>query len=74
MTQIDAGLSRLGCSSRVALTTLVDLGFHLSAVYPAGAPLDDALALLATSYRSTIGIASAWLQHDWHRAARCVAR
>jgi hypothetical protein len=45
----------------VVVTTLVDFALHLGGVYPAGAPLDDGLALLATSYRIIIGIASAWL-------------
>lgn len=46
----------------IGVTTLVDILLHLTGVF-AGAdqPLDDALALLATSYRIVISIAGAWL-------------
>jgi hypothetical protein len=46
----------------VALTTLVDMALHAAHVYPpANQPIDDSLALLATSYRVVIGIAGAWV-------------
>ena len=46
----------------IVVTTLVDIAMHLADVYPPmGRPLNDALALLATSYRIVIGIAGAWL-------------
>jgi hypothetical protein len=45
-----------------AVTTLADVALHLAGVFPpVGQPLDDNLALLATSYRIVIGIAGAWL-------------
>jgi MFS family permease len=44
------------------VTTLVDVALHLAGAFPpVGQPLDDNLALLATSYRIVIGIAGAWL-------------
>jgi hypothetical protein len=46
----------------VVTTTLIDLALHAVGVFPAApAPLDDAGALLATSYRVVIGVAAAWL-------------
>jgi hypothetical protein len=46
----------------IIATTLVDLLLHAVNVFPpAEQPLDDALALLATSYRVVISIAGAWL-------------
>jgi hypothetical protein len=46
----------------VVVTTLVDLLLHALGVFPgAGQPLDDRLALLATSYRIVISVAGAWL-------------
>jgi len=46
----------------VIATTLIDLALHAAGVFPAGGlPLDDAGALLATSYRIVIGVAGAWL-------------
>ena len=46
----------------VALTTLVDIALHAAHVYPpTNQPIDDSLALLATSYRVLIGSAGAWV-------------
>ncbi|HXY40970.1 MAG TPA: hypothetical protein VEQ10_14960 [Vicinamibacteria bacterium] len=46
----------------VVVTTLVDVALHAAGVYPPlQQPIDDKLALLATSYRVVIGIAGAWL-------------
>src|SRR5438128_6168199 len=46
----------------VGLTTVVDIVLHLAGVYP---PLDQPIgtsqALLATSYRTVISVAGAWL-------------
>jgi hypothetical protein len=45
-----------------AVTTLVDIALHGAGVFPpVDQPIDDALALLATSYRIVIGIGAAWL-------------
>jgi hypothetical protein len=46
----------------VVVTTLVDIVLHLAGVFPPmDQPIDDALALLATSYRIIIGVGGAWL-------------
>ena len=46
----------------IAATTLVDIALHLAGIYPGmDQPLDDRLALLATSYRIVIGVAGAWI-------------
>ena len=46
----------------IVVTTLVDVVLHAVAVFPpVGQPINDALALLATSYRTVIGIGGAWL-------------
>lgn len=46
----------------LAATTLVDIVLHVVRVYPPmNQPLNDALALLATSYRLVISVAGAWL-------------
>ena len=46
----------------VAVTTLVDIALHAAGVFPPmDQPIDDRLALLATSYRIIISIAGAWL-------------
>jgi hypothetical protein len=46
----------------IVVTTLVDIALHAAGVYPAwDKPIDDNLALLATSYRIVISIAGAWL-------------
>jgi hypothetical protein len=46
----------------VVVTTLVDMVLHGARVYPpTGEPLDDTLALLATSYRVVIGVGGGWL-------------
>ena len=46
----------------VGVTTLVDIVLHVARVFPpTNQPINDALALLASSYRVVIGIGSAWL-------------
>ena len=46
----------------IVVTTLVDVALHAAGVYPAmNQPINDALALLATSYRIVISVAGAWL-------------
>jgi len=46
----------------IVVTTLVDVILHVAGVYPPlHQPIDDRLALLATSYRILIGIGCAWL-------------
>ena len=46
----------------VVVTTLVDLVLHATGVFPPmNQPINDALALLATSYRVVITVGGAWL-------------
>jgi len=46
----------------IVATTLVDIVLHLTGVFPPmKEPLDDRLALIASSYRVVIGIAGGWL-------------
>ena len=46
----------------IVVTTLVDIALHAAGVFPPwNQPIDDKLALLATSYRVVISIAGAWL-------------
>jgi hypothetical protein len=46
----------------IVVSTLVDIVLHLTNVYPPmDQPLNDSLALLATSYRIVISVAGAWL-------------
>ena len=46
----------------VLVTTLVDIVLHLAGIYPPlDQPIDNRLALLATSYRIVIGVYAAWL-------------
>ena len=46
----------------VGLTTIVDVVLHLAGDYPPmNEPIDNAQAVLGTSYRIVIGIAGAWL-------------
>jgi len=46
----------------IVVTTLVDIVLHVVKVFPPmDQPLDDRLALLATSYRIVISICGAWL-------------
>jgi hypothetical protein len=46
----------------IVATTLVDVALHVAGVFPPfDRPIDDALALLASSYRLIIGIGCAWL-------------
>ena len=51
-----------GLLAVIILTTLVDIALHALAVFPPlGAPLDNRLSLIATSYRILLGIAGAYL-------------
>lgn len=46
----------------IVVTTLVDIVLHVAGVFPPmDQPLNDSLALLATSYRIIISVAGAWL-------------
>jgi hypothetical protein len=45
----------------IVVTTIVDVVLHLAGVYPPGQPIDDKLAILATSYRLVISVAAAGL-------------
>ena len=46
----------------IVATTLVDIALHVSHVFPPlNEPIDDRLALLATSYRVVISVGGAWL-------------
>jgi hypothetical protein len=46
----------------VGATALVDIVFHLTGTFPTwDQPINDAQALLATSYRIVISVAGAWL-------------
>src|SRR5437016_12142903 len=51
-----------GAVVAIVATTLVDVVLHIAHVFaPINDPINDALALLATSYRIAIGVAGAWL-------------
>ena len=46
----------------ILATTLIDIALHVARVFPPlNQPIDDARALLASSYRIVIGIGAAWL-------------
>src|SRR5512144_1463710 len=46
----------------IVVTTLVDIALHIAGVFPpVDQPLNDSLALLATSYRIVISVIGAWL-------------
>jgi hypothetical protein len=46
----------------IVVTTLVDIVLHVTGVFPPmDQPINNALALLATSYRIVISIGGAWL-------------
>ncbi|TMQ62137.1 MAG: hypothetical protein E6K77_08130 [Candidatus Eisenbacteria bacterium] len=46
----------------IAVTTLVDIVLHVTGIFPPmDQPINDALALLATSYRVVISIGGAWV-------------
>jgi hypothetical protein len=46
----------------IVVTTVVDIALHVAGTFPPlGQPIDDTLAVLATSYRVVIGVAGAWL-------------
>ena len=51
-----------GLLAIIVVTTLVDIVLHVTGVYPPmDKPIDDALAVLATSYRVVISVGGAWL-------------
>jgi hypothetical protein len=51
-----------GVLAIIVVTTLVDILLHVTGVFPPmDQPIDNALALLATSYRIVISIGGAWL-------------
>jgi len=57
-----AGAVIAGVLTIMVVTTLVDVGLHLAKVYPPmNQPINDSLALLASSYRLIISIAGAYL-------------
>ena len=61
-TQRSIGAVVAGVLTIVVVTTLVDVLLHQVGVFPPmGAPLDDRLALIASSYRLVISIGGAWL-------------
>lgn len=46
----------------IVVTTLVDIALHVTGVFPPmSQPINNALALLATSYRIVISVGGAWL-------------
>ena len=46
----------------IVVTTVVDIVLHATSVFPPmDQPINDALALLATSYRVVISVGGAWL-------------
>ena len=46
----------------IVVTTLVYIALHLAGIYPPmGQPMNDSLAILATSYRVIISVIGAWL-------------
>jgi len=52
----------VGALAAIVTTTLIDAALHAVHLYPSlDVPIDDPLALLASSYRLVIGIAAAWL-------------
>jgi hypothetical protein len=64
------GAVAAGFAFVIVVTTLVDLALHALGVFPgASQPLDDRLALLATSYRIVISVAGGWLT-AWLAPAR----
>jgi len=51
-----------GVLTIIIATTIMDIVLHLARVYPPMTqPLDDALSLLASSYRLVLGVAGAYL-------------
>lgn len=57
-----AGAVIAGVLTIIIVTTLVDIGLHVAKVYPPmDQPINDTLALLASSYRLIISIAGAYL-------------
>jgi len=51
-----------GVLTIIVVTTVVDIVLHAAGVFPPmDQPIDDGLALLATSYRVVISVAGAWL-------------
>ena len=53
------GAVLVGALTAIVTTTLIDLALHAIRVYPPlDEPLDDSLALIASSYRLVIGVAA----------------
>ena len=51
-----------GLLSVIIVTTVIDVVLHAVGVFPPLAePIDDRLALVASSYRVVLGVAGAWL-------------
>ncbi len=51
-----------GVLAVIVVTTAIDIILHVAGVFPpTNQPIDDALSLLASSYRIVIGIGGAWL-------------
>jgi hypothetical protein len=51
-----------GALVAIVTTTVIDIGLHVADVFPpVTEPINDRLALLASSYRIVIGIGCAWL-------------
>ncbi len=52
----------IGALAAIVTTTLIDIALHAIHVFPPlDEPIDDFLALVASSYRLVIGVAAAWL-------------
>ena len=62
MNRRSIGAVAAGVFVIIAVTTLVDVLFHVAGVFPPmDQPINDRLALLATAYRIVISIGGAWL-------------
>ena len=62
MNRRSIGAVAAGVFVIIAVTTLVDVLFHVVGVFPPmDQPIDDRLALLATAYRIVISVGGAWL-------------
>jgi len=62
MNRKSIGAVAAGVFVIIAGTTLVDILFHVTGVFPPmDQPINDRLALLATAYRIVISVGGAWL-------------
>jgi hypothetical protein len=62
MNRRSIGAIAAGLFVIIGVTTLVDIVLHVTGVFPPmDQPINDALALLATSYRIVISVGGAWL-------------